>query len=263
MTTVKDILNSLENVAPCTFKMDFDNVGLLAGNSRKEVHKILLALEVTHDVIDEAKEMGAELIVAHHPILFSVKNVSTEDLVGNILVHLLESGISAICMHTNLDSADGGVNDTLAHILGIQVEGVIDVQGRYPDGRAYGLGRFGTIEQTELEQFLPHCKDALHCNGLRYISAGKPVQKLAVCGGSGSSLLQEVAALGCDTFVTGDVKHNGFLDAYDLGINLIDAGHYSTENVIMPVLETYIKNAFPMLDVKISERHKQPEQFYV
>lgn len=263
MATVKDILSALEQFAPCSMKMDFDNCGLIAGDGNKNVSKVLLALEITHDVIEEAKEFGAELIVSHHPILFSVKNVSTDDLVGSMLVHLLGSGMSAICMHTNLDAANGGVNDVLASKLGLKVEGVVEVFGNDSNGAAYGLGRFGTVNDTNLFDFLAFTKNALNCNGLRYISADKPVRKVAVCGGSGSSMLQLVADLGCDTFVTGDVKHNGFLDAFDLGINLIDAGHYSTENVVMPVLENYIKNQFPHLETRVSVRHTQPEQYFV
>ena len=114
-----------------------------------------------------------------------------------------------------------------------------------------------------MQEFLKHCKEVLQCNGLRYISGGKSVHKIAVCGGSGSSMLELVAKIGCDTYVTADVKHNGFMDARELGINLIDAGHYSTENVVIPVLEQMLNHEFPSIETKISEGHTQPEQYYV
>lgn len=263
MATVKDIFAYFENTVPTKMKMGTDNPGFLVGNGSREVHKILLALDITDEVIEEAAEYGADLIVSHHPLFFSVSSASTETLIGRKIVSILESKMSAICLHTNLDSAKDGVNDTLMAVLGAETDGILDPYGMYEDGTPYGLGRYGTVEQCSLNDFLKHCKNALQCNGLRYISGGKPVHKIAVCGGSGSSLLNDVAAICCDTFVTGDVKHNGFLDAKELGINLIDAGHYSTENIVMPVLERMINDAFPMIQTKISVVHTQPEQYYV
>ncbi len=258
MATVKEIYNYMETVVPVSMKMGSDNCGFLAGNSGTQVTKVLFALEITDEVIGEAKEYGAQLIIAHHPLLFSVTSVTDNDLVGRKLVALLNNGMSAICMHTNLDSVKGGVNDTLMQVLGIETEGIIDAYGA-----DYGLGRYGTVPVQTLDAFLAHVKASLRCNGLRYISGGKPVQKVAVCGGSGSSYLADVAKLGCDTYVTADVKHNGFLDARDLGINLIDAGHYSTENVVVPVLKDMVQKAFPELETRISQVHTQPEQYYV
>lgn len=263
MATVKEIFDYFENIVPTSMKLDSDNPGFLAGNGRNNVTKVLLALDITMEVIDEAKEYGAELVLSHHPLFFSTQNASTDNPVGRKLVNMLGAGISAICLHTNLDAAEGGVNDTLMNVLGISIEGVLEPSGTYPNGIVYGLGRYGQIEEMSLETFLPHCKTALNCNGLRYISAGKAVNRVAVCGGSGSSLLQLVAEKGCDTYVTADIKHSIFLEAKELGINLIDAGHYSTENVVMPVLEDMINKAFPDIQTYISKVHKQPEQYYM
>lgn len=263
MATVKEVSEFFESIIPTSMKMDFDNVGFLAGNGNKQVHKVLLALDITDDVIAEAVEFGADLLVAHHPLMFSLKNASTDDMIGRKLVAMLGAGISAICMHTNLDAAKGGVNDCLMAVLGVANEGVIEPFGTYPDGTVYGMGRYGTVEEMKLEAFLRHCKMALGCNGLRYVSGGKAVHRVAVCGGSGSSMLHEVAALGCDTFVTGDVKYNGFLDAKEMGINLIDAGHFSTENVVIPYLYGLLEENFPEFELRISQRHCQPEQYFI
>ena len=263
MATVKEVSAFLDSIAPCSMKMDFDNVGFLVGDGNKQVNKVLLALDITDEVIAEAIEYGADLVVAHHPLMFSIKNASTDDMIGRKLVAMLGAGMAAICMHTNLDAAVGGVNDCLMNVLGVSSEGVIEPYGEDQNGSSYGMGRYGTVEEMPLAAFLRHCKDALQCNGLRFVDAGKPVQRVAVCGGSGSSMLQDVAALGCDTFVTADVKHNGFLDAKELGINLIDAGHYSTENVVIPYLFERLAEQFPDFDMVISRRHGQPEQYFV
>lgn len=263
MATVKDIFSYFEESVPTKMKMETDNPGFLVGNGSREVHKILLSLDITDDVIKEAAAYKADLIVSHHPLFFSISNASTESLIGRKIVSILEAGMSAICLHTNLDSARGGVNDTLMEVLGAETEGILDAYGAYEDGTPYGLGRYGTVRECSLQEFLKHCKEVLQCNGLRYISGGKSVHKIAVCGGSGSSMLELVAKIGCDTYVTADVKHNGFMDARELGINLIDAGHYSTENVVIPVLEQMLNHEFPSIETKISEVHTQPEQFYV
>lgn len=263
MATVKEISEYFESIVPCSMKMDFDNVGFLVGDGSREVQKALVVLDITDEVIEEAVDYGADLILAHHPLMFSLKNASTEDPIGRKLVRMLGAGISAICLHTNLDAVAGGVNDALMEVLRITNVGVIEPFGTTKDGSIYGMGRYGTVAECTLSAFLKHCKESLGCNGLRYIDAGKPVHRVAVCGGSSSSMLNDVAVLGCDTFVTSDVKHNGFLDARELGLNLIDAGHYSTENVVVPVLERMMNEKYPEIETKISRCHTQPEQYYI
>lgn len=263
MATVKDIFAYFEKTVPTKMKMPTDNSGFLVGNGNRNVNKVILSLDITDEVISEAIAYDADLIISHHPLFFSVTSASTESLIGRKIVSILEAGMSAICLHTNLDSVQNGVNDTLMAVLGANTEGILDPYGSYEDGRSYGIGRYGTIQKRELSEFLTFCKNALGCNGLRYISGGKPVHKIAVCGGSGSSMLNKVAELGCDTYVTGDVKHNGFLDAKELGINLIDAGHYSTENIVIPVLEQMLNQAFPEIKTKVSSVHMQPEQYFM
>ena len=263
MTTVKDIFSFFESTVPTKMKMTNDNPGFLVGDGSHNVRKILIALDITDAVIDEAINYGADLIVSHHPLFFSISDASTESLIGRKIVSLLSAGISAICLHTNLDAAKNGVNDRLMFVLEAEIDGILDSYGQYADGTAYGIGRYGRVNECSLNDFLLRCKNALHCNGIRYVNGGKKVNRIAVCGGSGSSMLETVAALGCDTYVTADVKHNGFLDAKELGINLIDAGHFSTENIIIPVLKEMLDNNFPNIETKISACHEQPEQYYV
>ena len=209
-------------------------------------------------------EWGAELIVSHHPLLFHpLKRVTEDDLTGRKVIRLLRAGISAICMHTNLDAAAGGVNDALMEALGAKTTGLLDSHGTGADGQPYGIGRIGILPRPmPLDAFLARTKGRLLCGGLRYVSGGRPVEKIACCGGSGGSMLEAAVAAGCDTYVTADLKYDHFLSARELGINLIDADHFCTENVVVPKLKARLDIAFPALEIRISERHRQTVQFY-
>lgn len=252
MTTVADVLRFLDTVAPESQKMDWDNVGLLCGDSAQEVHKILVALDPFEGVAAEAAAVGADLIVTHHPLIFRpVKNVTEGDSVGRTIRKLIKHDISAINAHTNLDVAEGGVNDELARVLGLQ--NVEVVPG--------GLLRIGTVQPQTMEAFLAHVKTTLGCPGLRYVER-TGVCRVAVGGGACGSELMDAFAAGCDTFVTADVKYNTFWDAYDLGINLIDAGHFYTENPICRVLARRLREAFPAVKVEISQTHRDCMKFF-
>ena len=166
-------------------------------------------------------------------------------------------------MHTNLDIADGGVNDALMVALGAEVTGGLEPSGTADDGSALTCGRVGRLlESMALSDFLPYVADRLHANGLRYVDGGRPVQKLAVCGGSGGSMLDLAAQMGCDTFVTADVKYDRFLAAKELSVNLIDADHFCTENVIIPILCEKLRAQFPALTFAVSRVHAQTAQTY-
>ncbi len=263
MTAVGDILSYLETLAPRSMKMDWDNVGLLCGGKNRPVTKVLVALDPFEGVCHEAAQWGAELILTHHPLIFSpLKAVTDETSIGRAVQLLCASGISAINAHTNLDCAPGGVNDCLARTLGLNDVQVIAPAGVDELGRPWGLLRQGTVEPQPLPQFLSTVKAALHCDGLRYVNGGKPVHRVAVGGGACASELLDAVNAGCDTFVTADVKYNQFWDAHDLGLNLIDAGHYPTENPVTALLAEKIAARFPGLTVKISETHRDCMKFF-
>ncbi len=254
MPTVADILKLLDEKAPMAGKMDFDNVGLLVGHPDRPVQRVLVSLDITEEAIGEAAALGAELIVSHHPLFFQLKALSDSTLEGALALSLAEKGIAAICMHTNLDAAQGGVNDALMAALGGRVTGVLE-----PDT---GIGRIGVLpEPTDFGRFTAFVKKALSANGLRFHDAHRPVHKLAVCGGSGGGEIGLAAAAGCDTYVTADVKYHQFLQAKSLGINLIDGDHFCTENVVTPVLKDWICQAFPTLEVTLCRAHGQTAQF--
>ena len=256
MVCVNDLLEFMWRVAPEEGKEPWDNVGLLVGRRDAEVRKVLVSLDITKAVIAEAEVLGAELIISHHPLIWDTyKFVNDTVLQQEKIMTLIERRIAAICMHTNLDEAEDGVDDTLVEMLGLTAA----------DHLAEGkVGHICLLDSPVVfEEFLLEVAEKLNVNGLRYVDSGRPVQKIAAGCGSCGSYLQDAYAAGCDTFITGDVKHNGFLDAGDLGMNLIDAGHFSTENPIVKKIAEKVKKQFPDLTVCVSETMVQPEQFYM
>ncbi len=263
MVYVSDILNFVETLAPRSMKMDWDNVGLLCGSRSTPVTKVLVALDPFEHVCKEAADWGAQVIVTHHPIIFRpLPNITDETTIGRGLITLIKHNISAINAHTNLDQTPGGVNDVLAATLGLVNVEVINACGTTEDGRPWGLLRMGEVPQQSLDAFLCTVKERLGCEGLRYAEGGKSVRRIAVGGGACADGFREALAAGCDTFVTSDIKYNQFWDARDLGLNLIDAGHFHTENPVVAVLAEKIAGAFPEVEVKISESHRDCMKYY-
>ena len=251
MITVRDIEKALFDWAPQELAMSWDNVGHLVGEPEAEVKKVLVALDITEDVVREAVACGADVIVAHHPVMncawHPVQRVRSDDAQGRMLITMIRSGISAICMHTNLDAADGGVNDALAEKLGLSDLELLNEEK---------IGRIGALKcQLPLVEFTRLVVESLGCNGLRYVDNGKPVHRVAVGGGACSGYIAQAIANGCDTFVTSDLKYNDFLDTKE--INLVDAGHFPTENVVCPVLAEYLRKQFPQLNVVQSTAHSR------
>lgn len=256
MTTVQNILDFLEKIAPSALKMEWDNVGLLCGQADKKVRTVFVALDPFPHVCQEAADVGADLLVTHHPLIFQpLPAITDQTTVGRAVMTLISNGIAAVNAHTNLDCADGGVNDTLAEVL------LLNNIQKIP-GDAQGLLRQGHIESQDLDTFLDRVKNALHCQVLRYVPGGRQVNRVAVGGGACGSELETVLHSGCDTFVTADVKYNQFADAKELGINLIDAGHFPTENPAVSVLAAKLQAAFPEVRVILSKKHADCVKFY-
>jgi len=262
MATVADILNFINTIAPEEMKEDWDHVGLNCGRMDKQVKKILVALDPFEDVCQEALEMEADLLVTHHALIWNPGFVTDMDAQGRNTLFLIENNIACINAHTNLDCAPGGVNDILAEKLGLQNIQVINPKGVDSRGRQWGLLRQGTVETMSLTDFLNHVKKQLGCPGLRYTDSGKPVQKVAVGGGACGSELMEAFHAGCDTFVTADVKYNQFWDAQNYGINIIDAGHFYTENPVCVYLAQQLRQAFPDITVAMSAWHMDCTKFF-
>lgn len=254
MPTVREIESRLFQLAPRERAMDWDNVGQLLGDPEQAVEHVLVALDITEDVADEAIRLGCQLIVSHHPVMnckwLPVQTVRSDTPQGHLLLKLLTHHVSAICMHTNLDAAEGGVNDCLAEALELVDPG--------PLGDEAGLCRMGTLSSPmPVQDFARKVCHALHANGVRYAGPGGLVRRVAVGGGACGSMLADAVAMGCDTFVTADVKYDQFLEARALGVNLLDAGHYATENVICDRVAQYLSQRFPEVNVLVSHRHKE------
>ncbi|MGM9589791.1 MAG: Nif3-like dinuclear metal center hexameric protein [Faecousia sp.] len=264
MATVGDILTFVESLAPRAMKMDWDNAGLLCGRREREVQKILVALDPFQSVIAEAMALGADCIVTHHPLIFRnpLMAVNEDTEAGRCVLTLIEQGIAAINAHTNYDVAPDGVNDVLARTLGLENITVISPEGIDDQGRPWGLLRAGTVAEQSLSDFLCTVKECLCCRGLRYVDSGRPVRCVAVGGGSCADEMGDALAAGCDTFVTADVKYNQFRTAFELGLNLIDAGHFHTENPAMAPLAEKLQAAFPEVTVILSENHQDCMKFY-
>lgn len=258
MTTVQQVYEVLDRKAPFSLQMDFDNAGFLVGYGDAPVTRILVALDITMPVIEEASAWGAQLIVSHHPVIFHpVRSLRDNDPTGRKLLALAERKMAAICAHTNLDAVQDGVNDQLAKALGLQRIEQLHQDGVDPSGAPYGIGRVGEVEPCTLAEFSEQVKKALHTGGVRVADGGKTVRRVAVGGGSCGSMLSDVLAKGCDTFVTADVKYDAFLDAAAQGVNLIDAGHFSTEDVVCPMLVQELSAAFPEVEVRKSLVHSE------
>ena len=259
MPTVREIEQALFELAPREGAMDWDNVGHLLGDPDSEVSRVLVALDITEDVADEAISHGCELIVAHHPVMncrwLPVQSIREDTPQGHLLLKLLRNGISAICMHTNLDVAWGGVNDILAEKLKLVDPGPLCDNG---------LGRVGRLEEPmDLADFVRFVSRSLGCNGVRYAGAGKPVCRVAVGGGACGDFEDDAIRAGCDTFVTADLSYHQFLDAKGKGINLIDAGHFPTEDPVCEKLVQYVSDRFQELVVTKSTSHREVIQYYV
>lgn len=239
--------------------MEWDNVGHLLGDPAQEAARCMVALDITHAVAEEAIAAGCQLIVSHHPIMnckwSQVQTVRDDTFQGSLLTRLLRANVSAICMHTNLDVAEGGVNDVLAQALSI----------RNPEGfTSEGVCRCGWLaEPMTLPEFVRFVSRALNCNGVRYANAGKPVHRVAVGGGACGEFEDAAISAGCDTFVTSDLSYHQFVDAKVKGINLIDAGHFPTENPVCDTLVSFLAGRFPDLQVLKSASHREAIQYYV
>ncbi len=245
MPTITQIYETLQTLAPLDLAAKWDNVGLLvdAGTAPTAV---LFALDITPEVVQEAAELGCQLIVSHHPVIFDpLKQLTAQD----VPFQLVAGGISAICMHTNLDATDGGVNDVLAGLLGLQEA----------EHCAEDCGRIGVVEPISAAAFAKKCATVLGTQ-IQWTAtdADKTITKVAVVGGAGGSFTSEIAQLGADAFVTGEAGHHHALDAKRLGLTLLVAGHYATERPVVPVLAQTVGQAFPDLACHISQADQAP-----
>lgn len=242
MKQVKEIFDYLNDWADVQLAEDWDNVGLLV-DAGKPIKKVLVTLDITHKVIEEAVEKDCQLIVSHHPVIFKpVKRIHHTDLV----FVLIEKGISAICMHTNLDATEGGVNDVLANLLEMKnVESFAEI------------GRVGEIPAVSTIELAKIWSDKLG-NKVMVADAGKKISRLAVIGGSGGSFFKEAILARADALLTGEASHHHGIDAVEAGLSLLVAGHFETEQPVVKELCIRLQQEFEDIEVFVSERHTTP-----
>ena len=241
MVKCQDVMQAMERIAPRRLAEEWDNPGLLVGSPHDEVRKILVALDVREETVERAIEDGCDLIVAHHPLIFrGLKAVRTDDATGRKIARLIKADVAVFAAHTNLDSAAGGVNDVLAERLELHdvaplVEGAADSEP--------GLGRIGSLRaEFSLEDFAALVKEKLGLSSMRIACAGeRRISRVALCGGSGAEFVGRAAAKGADAYVTGDVKYHDAERAIGLGIHVLDAGHFATEQPIVARLAERLK----------------------
>ena len=240
--TVSELEGLVGGIAPYELAEEWDNVGLLLGRRSASVTRVLVALDLTQEAVDAAKALDAQAIVTHHPIMFSArKRVTDDDREGRLMLELAEAGIAHIAAHTNLDSAPGGVNDTLMAAMGaenIRGEGFVRA-GDLPEGMT--LGRLASQARTRL-----------HGEVRVYGAEDMPVHVLGCCSGAGGGEVAAARAMGADCFITGEIRHHEALDAVDGGVCVLEAGHFETENPVCEVLRTALQNAADALEYNLT-----------
>lgn len=227
--TLKDVMQIMNEIAPAQMAEDWDNVGLMLGRVDKIIRRILVALDVTPEVVQQAIAGNYDLIISHHPLIFKpIRCLTNLDWQQKLILTLAEHNIAVFSAHTNLDSVSGGVNDLLAKALGIEDYDILD--------EASSIGRIGTVNPTSIEQFAAAVKTGLKADYVVVGNAGKGVHKVAICGGAGADFIETAIAKGADTMVTADVKYHEAQRAIFGGMNIIDAGHQATERIVLESL---------------------------
>lgn len=253
MSTVTQIYNAIDRLAPFWLTMDFDNTGILVGDRNREVSCALLALDCTPAVVEQAKQLGAQLIVTHHPVIFHPLKRVNEDAV---VYQLIRSDIAVISAHTNLDIAQGGVNDALASAIGLR-----DCRGLELLNEQTGawLGRIGTLPEPLFpEAFAAHVKSCLNAASVKFAAAPRAIHTVALCSGSGADCLDAAISAGADALLTSEVKQHEYLAAAAAGISIFDAGHFDTEDIVIEPLRDYLAKEIP--DVHFFTTHRSAIQ---
>ena len=233
---LKDFTALMEQVAPGELALGFDNPGLLIEPERDEIEKVLIALDATPQIAKEAAEWGAQLVLTHHPLFFSpVKHILKDDPETAAAWLLLRNGIGHFAAHTNLDAAEGGVNDCLMAALGVTVTGTLGEEG---------ICRIGALpKETTLLDFAKLCGKALCTHPAFTGDPSQKVKTVACCSGAGASDMTLAKEAGADVFLTGEIKHHETLMADVLGIPVMVLGHYETERVVLEPLKERLEKA--------------------
>ena len=255
---VKDIIRVIEDFAPLSIQEGWDNSGLCIGSPEDVVSSVLLGLDCTPDLVDEAIACGADMIVTHHPLIFSgLKKISPDNPVGEAVMKAIKAGISIYSAHTSADKVIAGVSGAMAARLGLE-----DVQILDEDGEGTGLGVVGNLpEPLSAEEAVRLVKKSF---GLKAMRASRPVDgkisRIAMCGGSGGSLIGAAMKSGAQLYISGDISYHNFFTRE--GFMIMDIGHYESEIEIVDILFSLIKKNFPTFAVRITQNIYSNPIFY-
>lgn len=253
--TIKDIAEVIENIAPTNTAEAWDNVGLLVGDYNRKVNKVLIALDVDDKVLQEAIDIKAELIISHHPFIFSpINKINSDDYTGRLLLKAIENKIGVYSAHTNLDMAEGGTNDVLTEIFELEeIEPIIIASAE----KESSLGRIGHLKSTyTLKQLADYVKEKLETDIVRFVGDGdKTINKVAVVAGSGgnSIYINQAIKQGADALITGDIKYHVAQEALQNNLCLVDGTHYALEVPIVKKLKRYIEGSIKGIEIICSE----------
>ena len=241
MTTVKEIYDYIDSFAPFDTAESWDNVGILAGDPNESVTRVLLALDITTSVVKKAEEMNARLIISHHPVIFRpIRSV----LKGTAVYELVQSGISAICAHTNLDKSTAfGVNTALASAIGLE-------NCTLSEGGGF-LFTADTKAAVTAEEFALSIKNGIGSDSIAYTNGGSTIKKVGFCSGAGGDEIFNAKAEGCDAFVTGELKHHEIIFANENNISAYILGHFGSENVVIKPFAHKLGERFPDIEFKV------------
>ena len=255
---VKDIIKVVEEFAPLSIQEGWDNSGLCVGSPDDEVNSVLLALDCTPALVDEAIACGADMIVTHHPLIFSgLKKISPDDMVGEAVIKAIKAGISIYAAHTNADKVLAGVSGAMAARLGLE-----NVQVLADEGDGTGLGVVGDLPAPMTsQQALDLVKEKF---ALMVVKTSKPldgmISRVAMCGGSGGSLIGNARRSGAQLYISGDISYHNFFTQD--GFMIMDIGHYESEIEIVDILFSLIKKNFPTFAVRITQNINSNPIYY-
>ena len=254
MILLKDILDRLEQLSPASFAMDWDNSGFLVGDRNAQIRRVLIAVDATKEVVEEAVDKQADLILTHHPMIFSpVKRVVRDDVIGDKILTLAEHHISVVCMHTNFDVI--GMADEVADQLSLKHRGVLEVTFE-DDIAKEGIGRYGELPREmslkELAELVKYKFKIPHVT--MYGEGDEIVERIAISGGSGRSMIPHALKNDCKVLITGDLDYHSALDALQEGLYLIDAGHFGIEKIFIPFMRDFFEREVKQVTVICSEQ---------
>ncbi|MBP3334516.1 MAG: Nif3-like dinuclear metal center hexameric protein [Clostridia bacterium] len=247
MSTVHELYSYLDKIISPELSCEWDNDGLMVCPDKfAKVKRVLLTLDITAEAIEYASSKGFDVIISHHPLIFRpLKNLSGDNAVSSKVMSLVKNSITAMSFHTRLDALDGGVNDMLAELLGIED---VEILPGDPDM----IGRIGNLEiPSDPEEFAMYVKEQLGARSVSLVNAQLEVSRVARCGGDGKELLSAAYKAGADTYITGTLSYNNMIDASELPMNVIEAGHFYTENHILNLLADLVEEFDSSIEVEI------------